>query len=126
MNARLGSVVAALALAASAVVTGAGTAVAANICPSNHFCAYSGTGFTGDVLANFAARSAGTNHMSVPSNKIKSIQNNTGQCWLGRDDRSWPLPDHTVETSTPHSAESSLHNPNQIDWFDVRDSRCAE
>ena len=124
MYARLGVVTAALTVAASTL--GAGTAAAAHSCPANHFCAYSGTGFTGDVLADLGAKPAGTNHVSFPSNKIKSIKNNTDQCWLGRDDRSWPLPDHTVETSTPHSHESSLHNPNQIDWFDVRDHRCDE
>lgn len=99
---------------------------AASDCPANHFCAYQDANYGGTKLLDVSGIAAGNNHINVASNKVSSISNNTTQCWLGRDDRQAPLPDHTVTTAAPGAQIPLVGNNDQIDWFDVRDSRCLE
>jgi len=134
MMVKKGNVITAIALVLSAGALGVGSASvasaapAASTCKAGHFCAYTDANYGGKVLLDVTGVTAGSNHINVASNKVSSVKNNTKQCWLGRDDRSWPLPDHTVLTAAPGSQIPKLSDgPNDsTDWFDVRDSGCKE
>ncbi|CAM3529086.1 peptidase inhibitor family I36 protein [Kibdelosporangium persicum] len=87
-------------------------------CPGGYFCAYDGTNYGGTELLQSNAR-AGSDHITVASDRVTSAANHTGNYWCAVN-ASWPA-DITIWRWAPGTHTRDMGSgSNRTDWFYVR------